>query len=52
MYIYVWLGHYDVQQKLTQHCKLTNSLIKINKKKEKKKEITAENIPNLANYLI
>ena len=23
MYIYVWLGHYAVQQKLTQHCKLT-----------------------------
>ena len=21
IYIYVWLGHYDVQQKLTKHCK-------------------------------
>ena len=23
IYIYVWLGHYAVQQKLTQHCKST-----------------------------
>ena len=42
-YLYVWLDHFTVQQKLTQHCKLTyfNFLNFINKEVLRKKNSTS-----------
>ena len=39
IYIYMWMGHFAIQQKLTEHCKLTiTEKIKILQKKKKKEQ--------------
>ena len=50
MYMYVWLGHFAVQQKLAQHCKST--IIKNKKQTKKAKSVPHLTIPPISTWLL